>query len=68
METNQGPMTWATKGHVGVTARNNRRLVEAVLYVIAWQDLPQRLGQFESDSYEIEPWLNEVSGRGCPRL
>ena len=35
-------------GHVGVTAQNNRRFVEAVLYRyragIAWQDLPQRLG------------------------
>jgi len=25
-------MTWATKGHVGVTARNNRRFAEAAFY------------------------------------
>jgi len=43
--TNQEPMTWATKGYVGVTARNNRRFVEAVFYHypagITWRDLPQ---------------------------
>jgi transposase len=36
------------KGHVGVTARNNRLFVEAVLYRyragIPWRDLPERFG------------------------
>ena len=36
------------EGHVGVTARNNRLFVEAVLYRyragIAWRDLPERFG------------------------
>ena len=38
------------QGHVGVTARNNRLFVEAVLYRyragIAWRDLPGRFGDF----------------------
>lgn len=37
-------------GHVGVTARDNRLFVEAVLYRyragIAWRDLPERFGHF----------------------
>ena len=36
------------EGHVGVTARNNRLFVEAVLYRyragIPWRDLPERFG------------------------
>jgi transposase len=36
------------KGHVGVTARDNRLFVEAVLYRyragIPWRDLPERFG------------------------
>ena len=36
------------EGHVGVTAKDNRRLVEAVLYRfragIPWRDLPARFG------------------------
>lgn len=35
-------------GHVGVTAKDNRLVVEAVLYrfraVIPWRDLPPRFG------------------------
>ena len=38
------------QGHVGVTARNNRLFIEAVLYRyragIAWRDLPGRFGDF----------------------
>jgi hypothetical protein len=53
----QGPIAWATPGHVGVTARNNP--IWAVLYRyragIAWRDLPQRGG-----SYEISRCLGEV--------
>ena len=37
-------------GHVGVTAKDNRLFVEAVLYRyragIAWRDLPERFGDF----------------------
>jgi transposase len=37
-------------GHVGVTARDNRLFVEAVLYRyragIPWRDLPERFGDF----------------------
>lgn len=36
------------EGHVGVTAKDNRRFVEAVLYRyragIPWRDLPERFG------------------------
>ncbi|WP_334472667.1 IS5 family transposase [Arsenophonus sp. PmNCSU2021_1] len=38
------------KGHVGMTARNNRLFVEAVIYRyrtgIPWRDLPERFGDF----------------------
>jgi transposase len=46
------------EGHVGVTARDNRLFVEAVLYRyragIPWRDLPERFG----------PWKN-VHTRFC---
>jgi transposase len=39
-------------GHVGVTARDNRLFVEAVLYRyragIPWRDLPERFGDFKA--------------------
>src|SRR5690242_18782956 len=39
------------EGHVGVTAEDNRPLVEAVLYRyragIPWRDLPERFGAWE---------------------
>jgi len=39
------------KGHVGVTAKNNRLFVEAVLFRyragIPWRDLPARLGKWK---------------------
>jgi len=38
------------KGHVGVTANDNRLFIEAVLYRyragIPWRDLPERFGDF----------------------
>ena len=38
------------EGHVGVTAKDNRLFVEAVLYRyragIAWRDLPERFGDW----------------------
>ena len=47
-------------GHVGVTARNNRRFMEAVLYRyragIAWRDLPQRLGHWKTVHTKFSPW------------
>lgn len=39
-----------TPGHVGVTAKDNRLFIEAVLYRyragIPWRDLPERFGDF----------------------
>src|SRR4051812_50197348 len=39
-------------GHVGVTARNNRLFVDAVLYRyrtgIPWRDLPEKYGDFRN--------------------
>ena len=39
------------EGHVGVTAKDNRRFVEAVLYRyragIPWRDLPERFGDWK---------------------
>ena len=45
---------------VGVTARNNRRFIEAVLYHywagIAWRDLPQRLGHWKAVHTRFSRW------------
>ena len=42
-------------GHVGGTAQDNRRFVDAVLYRyragIPWRDLPARFGDFRGGSY-----------------
>ena len=39
------------EGHVGVTAKNNRLFIEAVLYRyragIPWRDLPERFGDWK---------------------
>lgn len=44
------PLLPGRKGHVGVTAKDNRLFVEAVLYRyragIAWRDLPERFGDY----------------------
>ncbi|MEO9148674.1 MAG: IS5 family transposase [Burkholderiaceae bacterium] len=44
------PVLPGREGHVGVTARDNRLFVDAVLYRyragIAWRDLPERFGDF----------------------
>lgn len=44
------PLLPGREGHVGVTARDNRLFVEAVLYRyragIPWRDLPERFGDF----------------------
>src|SRR6476469_8034864 len=47
-------------GHVGVTARDNRLFVEAVLYRyragIAWRDLPPRFGDFRVVHLRYSRW------------
>jgi len=59
MGTNQGPIP-GQPGHVGVTARNNQRFVEAVLYRYqvgsAWRDLPQRLGHWKAVHTRLSRW------------
>jgi transposase len=46
-------------GDVGVTARDNRRFVEAVLYRyragIPWRDLPERFGELEEYAPTVQP-------------
>ena len=48
------------KGHVGVTAKNNRLFVEAVLYRyragIPWRDLPQRFGDWKKVHTRHSRW------------
>jgi len=48
------------EGHVGVTARDNRLFVEAVLYRyragIAWRDLPERFGDFRVVHTRFTRW------------
>ena len=48
------------KGHVGVTARDNRRFVEAVLHRLrsgsAWRDLPERFGHFRKVHTRFSRW------------
>src|SRR6476659_9901716 len=47
-------------GHVGVTAQDNRRFVEAVLYRyragIAWRDLPERFGDWKNIHRRFSRW------------
>ena len=48
------------EGHVGVTAADNRRFVEAVLYRyragIPWRDLPERLGDWKNTHRRFSRW------------
>ena len=50
------------EGSVGVTARDNRLFVEAVLYHyrsgIPWRDLPERFGQFRKVHTRFRRWAN----------
>jgi transposase len=52
------------EGHVGVTANDNRLLVEAVLYRsragIPWRDLPERFGFWKAVHTRFTRWA--VSG------
>jgi len=47
-------------GHVGGTARDNRRFVEAVLYRyragIPWRDLPERFGGWKNTHTRYSRW------------
>ena len=47
-------------GHVGVTAKNNRLFVEAVLYRyragIPWRDLPERFGAWKKVHTRCSRW------------
>ncbi len=48
------------EGHVGVTARDNRRFVDAVLYRyragIPWRDLPARFGRCKAAHTRFSRW------------
>ena len=48
------------EGHVGVTARDNRLFVEAVLYRyragIPWRDLPERFGDWKVVHTRFSRW------------
>jgi transposase len=58
MGANQGPASRKV-GHVGVTAHDNRRFVEAVLYRyragIPWRDLPERFGDWKNTHRRFQP-------------
>ena len=45
------------EGHVGVTAKDNRLFVEAVIYRyragIPWRDLPERFWRPDQDTYAL---------------
>jgi len=47
-------------GHVGVTARDNRQFVDAVLYRyragIPWRDLPERFGDWKNVHRRFSRW------------
>ena len=53
-----------TTGHVGVTAKNNRLFVEAVLYRyragIAWRDLPERFGDYRIVHLRHRRWSKSL--------
>ena len=50
-------------GDVGVTARDNRRFVEAVLYRyragIPWRDLPERVGDWKNTHKRFSRWAKK---------
>ncbi len=50
-------------GHVGVTAKNNRLFVEAVLYRLragfAWRDLPARFGNWHRVYVRFNRWSKQ---------
>ena len=56
-------------GDVGVTARDNRRFVEAVLYRyragIPWRDLPERFGDWKNTHRRFSRWAKTGCGSAC---
>ena len=56
-------------GHVGVTAQDNRRFVEAVLYRdragIPWRDLPERFGDWKNATGGSAAGARPEYGSGC---
>src|SRR3979411_2993436 len=48
------------EGHVGVTAKDNRLFVEAVIYRyragIPWRDLPERFGEWKNVHRRFSRW------------
>ena len=50
-------------GHVGVTAKDNRLFIEAVLYRyrtgIPWRDLPERFGDFRVIHTRFSRWCKK---------
>jgi transposase len=50
-------------GHRGVTARDNRLFVEAVIYRyragIAWRDLPERFGDWKNTHRRFSRWAEK---------
>src|SRR5579864_546261 len=59
-------------GHVGVTAKDNRRFVEAVLYryraSIPWRDLPERFGDWKQVHTRHSRWAKVEFGNESSRL
>src|SRR3954467_13752688 len=51
-------------GHVGVTARNNRLFIDAVLYRyrtgIPWRDLPEQYGDFRNVHRRFSRWASSI--------
>ena len=54
------PLCPGREGTVGVTAKNNRLFVEAVLYRyragMPWRDLPERFGDFRVTHTRFSRW------------
>lgn len=51
------------EGHVGVTAKNNRLFVEAVIYRfrsgITWRDIPERFGYWKAIHTRFSRWAEK---------
>jgi transposase len=56
------------EGYVGVTAKDNRLFVQAVLYRyragIPWRDLPERFGDPERIHTRVSRWAKSGVGEG----
>ena len=56
-----------TEGYVGVTAKDNRLFIEAVLYRyrtgIPWRDLPERFGDFRVIHTRFSRWCKKGIGK-----